>query len=441
MTRRNFLAGSAAVVAGTAFAPACSALERASRAAGSVRRLGDPAQAPFDTVVVLTMEGRSFDQLLGWLPGADGKQAGLRYVDAAGQSQPTWPLAPDWQAWIHDDPKHDWMSVAKQWNGGQCDGFLQTQRVGDQYPIGYYTDADLPALAQLARHYTTLDRYFCALLGPTWPNRFYMHCAATDIDATGTYPYQADTTKLPPPGVQRPSKLDVAIWDRLADKGLTGAYYYTREPITGLFESRRYDGISDQYEQFTADAAAGTLPNVSYVDPNFGALQELYGTSNDEHPHGSVKVGDAFIAEVYDTLRRSPQWEQMVFVLTFGEHGGFFDHVPPPAARDDNANQNPGPHPDYGRLGFRVPCIVMGPFAPKRIVHSGPYEHCSILRMIEWRWNLKPMHARDRYARNLAEVLDFTSRRSWIDIRRDAIDIGRETPPPTVARPANAAAP
>lgn len=204
--------------------------------------------------------------------------------------------------------------------------------------------------------------------------------------------------------------------------------------MTGLFASGRYDAISHLHEQFFADAAAGRLPNVSFVDPDFGAIEELLGTSNDEHPHGSVKVGDAFIGRVYDALRHSPQWDRMVFVLTYDEHGGFYEHVAPPAVRDDNVNPNPGPHPDYARLGFRVPCIVMGPFAPKRLVQAGPYEHCSILRMIEWRWNLQPMHARDAYARNLAEVLDFSS-------RRRPIDIAPETPPPTVARPANAGLP
>jgi len=120
----------------------------------------------------------------------------------------------------------------------------------------------------------------------------------------------------------------------------------------------------------------------------------------------------------------------MVFVLTFDEHGGFYDHVPPPNVRDDNVNPNSGPHPDYSRLGFRVPCIVMGPWAPPRVEHKGPYEHCSVLRMIEWRWGLKPLHARDRYARNLADALVFSRARS-------AIDVPEVAPPPTVPRPAS----
>ena len=90
-----------------------------------------------------------------------------------------------------------------------------------------------------------------------------------------------------------------------------------------------------------------------------------------------MKVGDAFIGEVYDILRKSPQWDRMVFVVTFDQHGGFYDHRPPPVVADNNFNPNPGPHPDYKQLGFRVPCVAMGPFAAARVEHAGPYAHCS----------------------------------------------------------------
>jgi phospholipase C len=430
MTRRRFLSTAAGAATAAALLSACSSSKRSAPAPQRLQGLGNPGQAPFDTVVVLTMENRSFDHLLGWLPGANGKQAGLTYIDLAGNPHPTWRIAPDWQGWRYADPKHDWESVARQWNRGASDGFLKTQPEGDVYPISYYTGEDLPVLATLARSYTTFDAYFCSLLGATWPNRFYMHCAATDVDQTGVYPYLQHATELPPRGVARPSKLELAIWDRLAAKGVSGGYYYSSEPMTGLFASRKYDAISHHYERFTTDAAAGRLPNVTFLDPEYGTIPELTGTSNDDHPHGSVKVGDAFIGEVYDTLRRSPQWERMVFVLTFDEHGGFYDHQPPPVVRDDNVNPGPGPHPDYKRLGFRVPCVAMGPFATARVEHAGPYEHCSILRMIEWRWGLEPMHARDRDAKNLADALDFTSRRAPVDIPSVAV-------PPTVPSPAN----
>src|SRR5581483_8918474 len=110
-------------------------------------------------------------------------------------------------------------------------------------------------------------------------------------------------------------------------------------------------------------------------------------------------------------VRTSPNWDRTVMVVNFDEWGGFYDHVVPPKVADDNVNPFAGPHPDYTQLGFRVPCVVISPYAPKRVFDGsagGPFEHCSVLRMIEWRWGLEPLTTRDASARNLAEVLDFS---------------------------------
>src|SRR3954453_10579948 len=175
--------------------------------------------------------------------------------------------------------------------------------------------------------------------------------------------------------------------------------------MTGLFASKRYDSITFPKDQFFTEAAAGTLPNVTFIDPDYTLVPELTGVSNDDHPPSSILNGEAYIAEVYNALRSSPQWDRMVFVVNFDEHGGFYDHVAPPKVVDDNVNPNPGPHPDYKNLGFRVPAVAIGPYAPKKIESGGPYEHCSILAMIEWRFGLQPMTARDKNAKNLAAAL------------------------------------
>jgi phospholipase C len=188
--------------------------------------------------------------------------------------------------------------------------------------------------------------------------------------------------------------------------------------MTGLFKSKRYDGISYPIERFWEDASHGTLAHVVFVDPNYTDAAEDNGTSNDYHPKGSVLVAEQFVAKVHDALKAGPQWERMVFVLNFDEHGGFFDHVPPPACLDDTVQTGPGPFPDLKRLGFRVPAIAMGPFAPRKIETAGPYEHCSVLRMIEWRFGLEPMRVRDRHAKNLADALDFTRRRAPVELPR-----------------------
>ncbi len=403
ITRRDFLAASAGAAAlglGGCLGAADTCVTGPD--GKQVCALPQPNEAPFDTIVVLMMENRSFDHLLGWLPGANGRQQGLTYVDASGVARPTWPLSGDWQGCKYEDPKHEWQNIAIQYANGACDGFLKTAKVGDTFPIGYYTQADLPILSVLATSYTTFDNYFCSMMGPTWENRLYQLTGTTQVDMPDGFP-KTDA--------DRPCLIETAIFDRVRAAGLTTRYYYFGEPMTGLFRSKKYDDISLHIDRFWDDARTGQLANVVFVDPNYTDAAEEDGSSNDYHHNGSVLKGEEFVAQVYNALKDSPQWGRMVFVLNFDEHGGFFDHVPPPACQDDTVQTGPGPFPDLKRLGFRVPAIAMGPFAPKKIETAGPYEHCSILKMIEWRWNLQPLTLRDRTAKNLADALDFKTRR------------------------------
>lgn len=383
----------------------------------------NPADAPFDHVVVLMFENRSFDHLLGWMGDpADGQQKGFSYLDTEGIAHPTWNLGADYQGCDLDDPDHSWPGGLKHLAGGKIDGFLQTADPGDLFPIGYYEREAVPIMGALATGYTTLGNYFSSILGQTWPNRMYQHAAATDIDASGFWPGGDPGT------VGGKSAIEVAIWDRLTDAGLTGRYYYDgASPFTTVFASGRYASITHGIDAFLEDASTGNLPNVAFVDPDIGDIAEFRGVSNDYHPHGSIQVGEGFLAKIYEAVASSPQWDRTVFVVNFDEWGGFFDHVVPPKVRDNNVNPFPGEHLDYTQLGFRVPAIVASPFSPAKSLRGGaPFEHCSVLSMIEWRWGLKPMSARDRYARNLAEVLDF-------DLRRDPIELPTFEAPEPIA--------
>jgi phospholipase C len=401
VARREFLGTLAAVGA----LAACSS-SKAVRSSGTTATKGGrpqtlpkPADAPFDTVVLLMMENRSFDHFLGWLPGADGKQAGLQYPDRNGTLRATHALAPDFQGCASHDPRHDWRSVKAQLNHGKCDGWLRTQALGDTFPIGYYTADDLPITAALARGHTVCDQYHCSVLGPTGPNRMYAWSATTDyLEFNGIMNGQG----------ARPSHLQLSIFDRLHDAGVSAAYFAGKEPQSYAYASKKYDSLTRSHADFFAAARQGTLPHVAYIDPDLDSVAEFIGTATDDHPYGDVRSGESWIRDVYQAIATSPQWDRTVLVITFDEHGGFFDHVVPPRVADDTKLAGPGP--DLGQLGFRVPCVVAGPFAPARVEHAGPFEHCSVLRMIEWRWNLPPMTARDRGARNLAEALDLSSR-------------------------------
>ncbi len=192
------------------------------------------------------------------------------------------------QGCAYEDPDHTWAGIAVQYADGRCDGFLQTAKVGDRFPIGYYREDELPILSALAKGYTTFDNYFCSMMGPTWENRLYQITGTTQLDE--------GWCDFPKEGERRPVLIPTAIFDRVRDAGLTAGYYYHESPVTGLFASRRYDGISYPIEQFWRDAREGKLANVVFVDPNYTDRAEDMGTSNDYHPWGNLLVAEGFLA-------------------------------------------------------------------------------------------------------------------------------------------------
>src|SRR5258707_4026656 len=145
--------------------------------AASTASLPPPAQSGIDHVVVVMMENRSFDHFLGWLPGADGKQAGLTYTDTKGAAHPTFALAPDFQGCSYRDPDHSYEGARVEWNNGACDGWL---RANDLWSIGYYRKQDLPFLGKAAPAFTTCDNFYASFMGPTFPNRIYSLSGVTD---------------------------------------------------------------------------------------------------------------------------------------------------------------------------------------------------------------------------------------------------------------------
>ena len=336
-----------------------------------------PAASGIEHVVVVMMENRSFDHFLGWLPGADGKQSGLTYTDRYGTRHSTHHLT-DFASCAYNDPDHSYEGGRIELNGGRCDGWLKAGE-NDSLAIGYYRKPDLAFLGRAAPSWTVCDKYFSAVMAETYPNRFYQHAAQTDRLHNSTV-----TATLP------------TIWDRLAAAGLTGRYYFSDVPFLALWGTK-YLPISQPYAAFLADAAAGQLPAVSFVDPRFE--DEASGSSGDDHPKADIRAGEQFLNQVYAAVTRSPNWQNTVLVINFDEWGGFYDHVAPSTAPDVS--------PDTALRGFRVPAIVISPRARRGYVAHSTYDHTSVLKMIEWRWGLPALTARDSAARNLAEVLDF----------------------------------
>jgi phospholipase C len=395
-----------------------------TRAHRGLAALPPPAKSGIEHVIVVMMENRSFDHFLGWLPHADGKQAGLSYADPAGAPQKTYHQT-QFDGCGFTDPDHSYGGGRLQYNGGKMDGFL-SDNANDRFAISYYTAKDRPFMSKLALTYTTCDRYFCSILGPTYPNRFFQHAAQTDrLDDSLTL------CTLP------------TIWDQLNQHGgPTGAYYFSDVPFVALWGAK-YGGISRPFSRFLSDVAAGTLPNVSYVDPKFAG--EATGTSADDHPLADIRAGDAFLSQVFHAVTTGPGWDKTVLVINYDEWGGFFDHVVPrritagvpvsatPTGATPTAATPTGATPTGGTptggidtdvnaagkvlSGFRVPCIVVSPFS--RIGPSQPavnhtfYDHTSVLKLIEWRWGLHPLTQRDASHApsdpgNLATLLTFS---------------------------------
>ena len=352
--------------------------------AAAATKLPAPGTSGIDHIVVLMMENRSFDHYLGWLKGADGKQAGLSYVDRDGVTRKTHHLT-DYQGCAHPDPDHSFEGGRVQLNGGLCNGWLRSGE-NDSFAIGYYTQGDLGFYGHAAPYWTTFDRYFSATLAETYPNRFYQHSACTDRIHNST-----DIATMP------------TIWDRLKDKGVSHAYYYVDVPFLALYGTKYLD-IARTYPQFLADAAAGTLPAVSFLDPKF--TDEGSGSSADDHPHADIRAGQAFLNSIYRAVTTGPLWPRTALIINYDEWGGFYDHVPPGRAPDES---QPLDVPGAGMAlrGFRVPCMLISPRSRRGYVAHNVYDHTSILRMIEWRFGVRPLTRRDAAARNIAEVLDF----------------------------------
>jgi phospholipase C len=335
------------------------------------------------TYVYMMMENRSYDHFFGsrsmleMKPG-DGLTMAMTNVDRSGMPIPPWH--PDQLQLCDIDPPHGWDALHASFNNGANDGFVvQHQLDHDSMtaiePMQYLTRNEAPVSYALADRYAIADRWFCSVMGPTWPNRFYWHAA---------------TSK----GLMRndlPTPL-LSIYDRLRDKGIDWAYYHGSIPVVSAISDFDVTNNVHFFSDFLDDAAAGKLPPVVYIDPAFNV--------NDDHPPVHPINGQELIATVYGALAASPQWKNCMLVITYDENGGFFDHVPPPKTVDDLAAMG------FDQMGFRVPTLVAGPYVKQGHVSSVVYDHCSALRELEVAFGLESLNQRTAAANDLSDFID-----------------------------------
>jgi phospholipase C len=272
------------------------------------------------------------------------------------------------------------------------DGFVSTNNPGGARAMGYYTEVDLPYYYWMAKTFSISDRHFCSLLGPTWPNRFYFY-GASSWGNTKT----GDVGILVNDEYQNATK----IMDQMETAGKTWKIYRDGSVSFAIVFGPSTANYGTTVEQFETDVDNDALPNLAIIDPSFtGAGQ------NDEHPPANVQLGQQFAARILNKLMSNPTvWSKTVFILFYDEHGGFYDHVPPPPACEPD-NHVP---PDYkfDRLGIRTPLIVASPFVKKGYVSHFVTDITSVTRFIQNRFDLPAMTRRDANAWPMLDMFDF----------------------------------
>jgi phospholipase C len=349
-----------------------------------------------DHFVVLMLENRSFDQMLGYLE--------LEGHDVDGVKPPTedkpyinyynntdYPLEPTTRTALTtaEDPCHDGWCVADQLstgydertsetidNGGFVRNFAVTHPAADpSIVMKYFTAEQVPVYNYLANQFCVGDRWFSSVPGATWPNRLYAVAgtAAGSLDNEALPLYNCSSFLRQFDKVSRRNGSTEPSWR-----------WYSSDPATlRLFDNRYSLEVSDRFayfdwstmlqrRTFLRDAARGELPSFSWIDPNFVDLGGLTG-ANDDHPPTDIMAGQELVLKVYNVLATSPLWEKTLLLIVYDEHGGFYDHVSPPDGLPDK-------DPRFRRYGVRVPAIFVSPWVePKRHSHT-VFDHTSIIK-------------------------------------------------------------
>jgi phospholipase C len=416
-------------------------------------------------IVVVMMENRSFDHMLGYLQregmtevdglsgnefnfGPDGSKVPITAFDATNHTLQRRGEALQKRL----DPDHSRRGVQTQLgpgypktphgpNGGFVKSFVDSRKPEDKLqksewvvPMGHYTSKDVPVYDHLARQYCVCDHWFCSVPGDTWPNRQF---AVTGREGTNVSPGK----KIP--------VYDVPAFTRELEAGQWR--WYSHDPSTLRLTDSRYRQLDqpmrDNFaffdrrnlsiltqaaevgvmrgDSFLDDAARGNLPAVSWIDPNFIDVSVFESQSNDDHPPSDIRAGQAFILEVYNALLHSKQWQDTMLIVVYDEHGGFYDHVTPPTLTDSAGS----PDKTYG---LRVPALIAGPRVRRHVLKGPatpdpPFDHTSIIKTILLAFAKDPaaalakLPARVQHAPNLASVLGPV--RTDIDDPRTARDL------------------
>jgi phospholipase C len=363
-------------------------------------------------IVVLMMENHSFDDHLGTLGRGDGLTLGPSGKPVNYNPNPAGGYVrsfhnPNTCGESNSGITQSWNASHICWDNGTNMGFVKGCSGA---AMGYWDGDDLPFYHDLASRFPIGDRYFSSVMAQTYPNRRFL-IAGTALGDISTNASGISSTDAP----------NGTIFDRLNQHNISWKDYYPDIPTCALFLPVLANNPTKavHVSQFFIDAASGNLPFFSLVDPYTNFSEE----------DGDISVGEGYAALVIDAVMKGPAWEKTALIWVYDEHGGWYDHVPPqPAVKPDNvppeleAGDIPGAY-DY--TGFRVPCCVVSAWSKKDYVSHQVFDHTSILKLVETKWNLPAMTYRDANARNMLDFFDFKAKRAPF------------AEPPVLASPAN----
>jgi phospholipase C len=377
------------------------------------------ALSDIDHIVVLMLENRSFDSMLGTLYPKSAHFEGLAgsesNPDASGAPLPVWTtpatdagtmsipapdpgeLFTDINTQLFGTPASATAAGAPTMSGFVRNYLSQTDKPKEAYQardvMHYFMPEQLPVLTTLARQFAVCDHWYASAPCQTWPNRFFVHTGTAngyENNSPPRFPYDMET-----------------IFDRIEAKNLPWKIYF--HDIPQSLTLARLWPHADRfrlYAEFQHDAKAGTLPAYSFIEPRYFADGAM---PNDQHPPHVATLGEQLIADVYNAVRAGPNWAKTLLIITYDEHGGIYDHVPPPAAVP------PGSSPtspfNFDRYGVRVPAVIVSPYvSPGSILRapaaSAPYDHTSIIATLRTRFALgSPLTKRDAVAPSIGAVL------------------------------------
>ena len=367
---------------------------------------------PLKHVVVLMMENRSFDHYFAGLDPnkadvkTDGTNPDPSQRDPVSQFAKSIPQSRK-QVLCEGSPNHEWGPSHLQYNDGKMDGFVAASNPNGARVMEYYTEDDLPFYYWLARTFAISDRNFGSLLGPTWPNRLFL-IAGTSCG----WAEALDTNQ----GIDLCAARVPNIFNQLETASISFKLFLSvlelGIPIDSMVSDiGAYDAPSAyaSVDDFRVQAANNSLPEVSLIEPNYESYTVRFGGApTDDHPPGNMQHGQQLVYDIVAALMSNEEtWKSSALFITYDENGGYYDHVRPPAACEPYKTDTQADY-RFDRYGFRVPLIVVSPYARPGYVSHYITDHASILRFIQTWKNLGALTARDANAWPMLDMFDFS---------------------------------